>query len=394
LQGYKFAGYRIQEFPSKSKSYLKEIADILIPYEDIIVDDWIKLQYSAWAPHSFSREDLRNMFGNIFNIMLTRMRESKPEQCIDEMEIVGAELANRDFPFEALIMSLHFLEESYLPFLLRNMSEKKMEWLISIDEFFHAALASMATSYFQVHRRVLLDEARIGQVVQQSLLPDIPKRITDLEVEYIYMPAMSKSRVGGDLVDAFLCGDGVVSFIIGDLSGHGVEAAAESVMIRSLFRGYMREGIEVTDTIRRINNVLNIELDEGKFATVLAGIYNGDGNLTLVGAGHPYPMIFSDTCRIIEIDGMALAIESDIEYSSKEVTLIEGDVFVAYTDGLVDARNPGGFFGESRVTDIITKMQGSSSRAIAEKLSDEALRFAGGSIVDDVAILVLRRCFA
>jgi serine phosphatase RsbU (regulator of sigma subunit) len=402
LQGYKFAGYRIQEFPSESKVYLKEIAEILEPYKGEIVDSWLKRQYSAWIPHNFKHNDLYSVFAKIFELMLTHMGEEKPESCLDELEMVGADLATKSFPFEALIMSLHFLEESYLPFLLDNSSENKTGWLISIDEFFHAALASIATSYFRVNRKALLDEARVGQVVQQSLLPDIPRRLTDLDVEYVYLPAMSKSRVGGDLVDVFSIGSNHAAFIIGDLSGHGVEAAAESVMIRSLFRGYMREEVEVEKAVTRINNVLNQELREGKFVTLLAATYDGNGTIRLVGAGHPYPLVAGDRydvgngcgvveCDVVELDGIALAVDDDIDFVSKDIYIGEGDAFVAYTDGLIEARNGREFFGEQRVIDILKEMKGCSSRAIAEKLTDEAIRFAGGNIVDDMAILVLRR---
>jgi hypothetical protein len=391
LQGYKFAGYRIQEFPSESKIYLKEIAEILEPYREEIVDSWLKRQYGAWIPHNFKHNDLYNVFAKIFELMLTHMGNEHPENCLDELELVGADLATRSFPFEALIMSLHFLEESYLPFLLKDSSENRTGWLISIDEFFHAALASIATSYFRVNRKALLDEARVGQVVQQSLLPDIPRRLIDLDVEYVYLPAMSMSRVGGDLVDAFSVDKNEAAFIIGDLSGHGVEAAAESVMIRSLFRGYMREEIEVEEAVKRINNVLNKELREGKFVTLLAATYDGDGTIKLVGAGHPYPLVCSDRCQIVELDGIALAVDDQIDCMSRELHIKEGDIFVAYTDGLIEARNGKEFFGEQRVMDILEDMKGCSSRSVAEKLTDEVIRFAGGNMVDDMAILVLRR---
>jgi serine phosphatase RsbU (regulator of sigma subunit) len=102
-------------------------------------------------------------------------------------------------------------------------------------------------------------------------------------------------------------------------------------------------------------------------------------------------MVCSDSCQVVELDGMALAVDDEIDCTSRELHIKEGDLFVAYTDGLIEARSGKDFFGEQRVMEILSEMKGCSSRAVAEKLTDEAIRFAGGNIVDDMAILVLRR---
>jgi len=386
-----FAGFRIVKFKQKSKDALREVAELLIPHEEEIVEGWISRQFSAWKPPGLKREDLKRVFGDLFHNMLFCMEAGEPEKCIEDLEEAGADLARRNFPYEALIVSLHFLEESYIKFLRDPSHEKMMGWLIELDEFLHAALAAIATSYFLVYRKELLEEAEVGRIVQEGLLPDIPKRVADLEVAYVYLSAGERAKVGGDFVDFLTLDSGKVAFIIGDLSGHGLEAATDAAMIRFLFRGFMHENPDLTGSLARLNHVLKLELETGQFATALAGIYDGSGRLKLVSAGHPSPVLCHDSCRLLEPGGIALAVDEESTYQLSEFSLEKGDLFVAYTDGLIEARSDKGFFGEERVVSVISEVRDAPARAVTEHLRDEALRFAGGKLTDDVAILAIRR---
>ena len=385
-----FAGYRVIEFAKISKKALQEVAELLTPYEQEIVERWIKTQYSAWSPPGITRDELRQIFGGMFHDMLACMRARKPESCVDNLGSVGTELAVRNFPYEALIMSLHFLEESYMPFLLETKLDRTIEWLVGLDEFIHAALASIATAYFQYFRRELLEEAEVSRLVQEGLLPDIPKRLINLEASYIYIPSGERAKIGGDLIDLFELSQEEAAFIVGDLSGHGLEAATDAAMIRYLFRGFMREGYGPAVAMEKLNRVLSTELPTGQFATALAGVYHSSGILKLVSAGHPMPVVCDKECYLLEPSGTMLAVSTDSVYSAQELQLEPGDNFVAYTDGLTEARGEGEFFGEDRVLEVAAGMRNASARAIAEELRDEVLRFTGGRLIDDVAILVLK----
>jgi serine phosphatase RsbU (regulator of sigma subunit) len=262
---------------------------------------------------------------------------------------------------------------------------------LAIDEFLHATLAAIATSYFNAHRAELLDEAQVGRIVQEGLLPVIPRHAADLEIAHIYTPAREHARVGGDFLDFFQVGD-CAAFIIGDLSGHGVEAAAGSVMMRSLFKAFMHENPDPADAMRRLNRVMAKELDIDQFATALAVCYDNRGGATLVSAGHPYPFLCDGAkCSFAKPSGMALAVDSQAAYRSSQIRLQPGGLFVAYTDGLVEARQHGDFFGEKGIVKAVNDVRDTPARAIAEHLVDSSLRHAGGKFDDDVAVLVLRR---
>jgi len=393
MEDYRFAGFRILEFSGASREALQEIAERLLPYERAIVETWVAQQLRAWEPPGFTREALEETFGALLHNILSRLRAGEAERSLDDLQATGAILAAQEFPYEALIMSFHFLEESYMAHLLFPRSDKIMEWLVSMDEFLHAALAALATSYFQAYRRELLAQAEIGRIVQEQMLAHIPKQVADLEVGQAYRSAREGAQVGGDLFDLMPMDAQGAAFIVADVSGKGLEAASDSVMLRSLFRSFLHENPELGDIMARMNHALTAEFDDGDFATAQAGIYQSPGRLLLSSAGHPHPVICNSdgACRFLDTEGMALGIKVGADWLAQEIELEPGALFVAYTDGLLEARGSEGFFGEDRVLATIEEMRNAPARAVADHLLDAAMRHAGGKLSDDVAILVLKR---
>ena len=387
----RFAGYRLIEFSPATRATLAEIAERLIPRRQEILDGWVSRQFATWLPPGLDRGKLGEVFSVVLDDILRGLHAGELEACIDNLERAGSDLASRQFPFSALVISVHFLEESYLPFLLESAAPDPRAWLVGMDEFMHVALAAIASAYFEAYRGELLEQAEVGRIVQEGLLGRVPRRAADLEIAHVYMSAKEQAQLGGDFLDSFNIGAGGIVFLIGDLSGHGLEAAADSVMLRSLFRGFMREQPDLAGAMARLNRVVRSDLDPGNFATALALVYNLGGGLAMVNAGHPYPILCDEACRRVATHDAALAIAEESTYQVKDMTLGPGGVFVAYTDGLAEARGKRDMFGDERILETITRMRDASARAMAEQLIDDAQRHAGGRFSDDVAVLVLKR---
>jgi serine phosphatase RsbU (regulator of sigma subunit) len=391
LDGYKYAGYRVVQFPEETKLALREIAGRLIPDGAAILDGWIERQWEAWEPPGLTRDDLRQVFGEMLSRILKCMRAQRPEDALAELEEYGAVLAGKQFPFEALIVSVHFLEETYLERLLIDADQTR-GLLVAMDEFLHAALAALATSYFRAYRRELLDQAEVGRIVQEGLSAKIPRKAADIEIASIYISAREQAQVGGDFLDYFEIPGKGMSFLVGDLSGHGVEAAADSSMLRSVFRGFMRENPDPADAMTRLNRVLDADLKAGKFATAVSITYDPAGHVDLVSAGHPFPILCEDgKCILLEAKGIPLAVLKHERYTGARFDLKPGALLVAYTDGIIEAKRERELYGEERLVEAISERYGESARTVAEHVVDDAHRFADGKFDDDVAILVLRR---
>ncbi len=391
MEHYRFAGYRVIQFPEESRVALTELAERLIPHTDEIIKTWLELQFSAWQPPVMTRDEISRMFSELFRGVLQRLKAGELEACINDLEESGARLARSDFSYEALIISIHFLEQSYMPFLLNPRSERTQEWLIRMDEFLHVGLAALATSYFEFFRESLIADAEVGRIVQEALFPHLPRKIVGLDVGFIYASATETAQIGGDFLDLFQLGENKVAFVVGDLSGHGLEAAADSAAIRNLFRGFMYDVENLADAVLRLNKTLARELEEFQFATALAGTYEAPGKLTIVNAGNPLPVFSNDGTHFVEQIGLPLAVNYRGSYGQVETDLKPGEVFVSYTDGLLEARSDNGIFGEYRILQSVDEMKDAPARAIADHLKDKAIRFANGRLLDDMAILVLKR---
>ncbi|MBI3944976.1 MAG: serine/threonine-protein phosphatase [Armatimonadetes bacterium] len=391
MEDYRFAGCRIVGFPSESRAALSEVAHRLVPHRREVVGRWVEQQFRTWEPPGIERAQIAHLFGSLWGHMLEAMAAGEPEACLSRLEDAGAVLARRKFPFEALMLSIHFLEESYLPYLLDPRPANLHTWLIRMDEFLHVAIGALATSYFEFHRRELTASAEIGWVIQEGLSPHIPKRFGDLEIGHAYVSATERALLGGDFMELFPISPRKAAFLVGDLSGHGLEAVADAVMIRALFRGLIRETPDLPDVMARLSRILAHELDGEHFATVLAGTCDASGHLELVNAGGPPPVVANGSCSLMEQRGLPLAVDENPQYTRATLDLGRGGLFVAYTDGLVEARRDSDFFGEQRLQDLVVAMRDTPARAVAEHLLDRALAHARGHAADDISIVVLKR---
>lgn len=391
MDDYRFVAGRVVGFPQESRVVLRSVARRLLPHEREIVERWTARQWQVWQPPGFERVDIERLFGRLLRVMLESMAAGEPERCLPRLEETGVMLAKQGFPFEALMLSIHFLEETYAPFLLRPRTRHLRTWLTRLDEFLHVVIAALATSYFRFRRDELTASAEVGWIIQEGLAPEIPPRAGGLEVGHAYISAAERARLGGDFMEVFEVSRAQVAFAVGDLSGHGLEAVAGAVTIRSLFRGLMRERPDVADVVTRLNRILFAELDPEQYASLLAGVFTAEGRVALVNAGAPPPIHCSGGCSLLEQVSLPLAVRSDATYAPREVALHPGDLLVAYTDGLIEARAGGELLGEERVLAAVSDVRDAPARTIAEHLLEAALTYAGGQLTDDITVLVIRR---
>ncbi len=180
-------------------------------------------------------------------------------------------------------------------------------------------------------------------------------------------------------------------FFIGDFSGHGLNAALKSAMIRHFFRAYAREEPDPLSIAFALNRSLIDEFSEGEFVTRIIGMYTASNPLELVIAGHPFPIIMESADSVEARGELPLGIDRSAVYSKVPVELRRGGALVAYTDGLSEARNDSEFFGERRIAGCVKETLRATADAIAENLRQSVLQFSDGALKDDAAILVLKR---
>lgn len=229
--------------------------------------------------------------------------------------------------------------------------------------------------------------------LQRTLLPPSLPHIDGLQAAAYFRP-VSARQVGGDFYDLFGLGDDRWAFFIGDVLGHGVDAAVVTSLIRYTLRSAALHYPDPTSGLAELNSVLLREVAPRRFCTVLFGtIEPVDGGesfrVTLATGGHP-PALLVDPDGGIEAvrpgEGMLVGALPDAVFDVCTVTLRRGQILLFYTDGLIEARLDDLRFDELALSEFVAEHSG---RGLAALMDDIATLAPKLSQRDDIAVLAL-----
>ena len=241
--------------------------------------------------------------------------------------------------------------------------------------------------------RLYQQQTQFAESMQRSLLPRSSPQARGLDVGAVYASS-ARMDVGGDVYDFLELGYGQLAVVLGDVTGHGIDAAADMAMAKFVFRSLAREHSEPGDFLRAANEVVLEEIAEGKFITMLFVTADGkSGDLACASAGHPPPRIVradGGAPEPLGVRGLALGIAEEQEYPAENVRLEPGDTAVLFTDGLLEARRDGELYGEERLDAALLASASLPAQELAEAVVEECRAFAG-ELADDCAVVVVKR---
>jgi sigma-B regulation protein RsbU (phosphoserine phosphatase) len=193
------------------------------------------------------------------------------------------------------------------------------------------------------------DRDLIGEyatVLQRTLLPPSLPDIDGVALASYYRPA-SPRRVGGDFYDVFPLGGTRWGFFLGDVLGHGPEAAIVTSLIRYTLRSAALHYRDLTRGLEELNSVLLREAEPRRFCTVLFGTLEphagGEGfHVTIATGGHePALLLDPISATVDEVrpnGGMLVGALPSVTFAACSVHLRSGQTLLCYTDGLIEAR--------------------------------------------------------
>jgi serine phosphatase RsbU (regulator of sigma subunit) len=241
--------------------------------------------------------------------------------------------------------------------------------------------------------RLYQQQTQFAESMQRSLLPRSSPEARGLDVGEVYVSS-ARMDVGGDVYDFLELGNGQLAVVLGDVTGHGIDAAADMAMAKFVFRSLAREHPEPGDFLRAANEVVLEEIAEGKFITMLFVTADGkSGDLACASAGHPPPRIVRAAGGAPEplgVRGLALGIAEEQVYPAESVRLEPGDTAVLFTDGLLEARRDGELYGEERLDAALLASASLPAQELAEAVVEDCRAFAG-ELADDCAVVVVKR---
>ena len=182
-------------------------------------------------------------------------------------------------------------------------------------------------------------ERRIASALQQGLLPSAPSSPAGMTVAHRYVPA-GASIIGGDLHDIVPLSSGRAALIVGDAMGHGPEAAAVMVQLRTAAHILADLELPPEEILRRLDR-LATGMPAAPFATCIAALVDpASSSCVIAKAGHPPPMLTyanGDT-HVLDLPlGLPIGLGTGT-FEAAKITLPPGATLALYTDGLVESR--------------------------------------------------------
>jgi len=199
--------------------------------------------------------------------------------------------------------------------------------------------------------------------------------------------------VGGDVFDFMELPDGRLAVVLGDVTGHGIDATADMAMAKFVFRSLAREHSEPSDFLAHANEVVVGEIAVGKFITMAYITIEPAGEVLCASAGHPEPRLVhpDGTVTALECRGLALGIDSAQTYEQVRAALPPGGAVVLYTDGVIESRRGRELFGLERMDEVLAAHASQPAQVLADELLKACRTYAGGDLPDDCAIVVIQR---
>ena len=238
-------------------------------------------------------------------------------------------------------------------------------------------------------------EVELALGVQRTLQPE--RREVGLgEISAAGLNELCEDASGDyyDLID--LPGDRI-GVVVGDVSGHGLQAALLMAETRAFLRAYFLTAVTLKQALDLLNDSLVPDLAGGRFVSLFAAtVHTQTGAVEWCNAGHNPPWVCRASGELTSLPGTGrvLGILPDADYGrGAPLVLGPGDVLLAYSDGITESRSPGGeLFGAERLGAALQAAAGRAPVAILDSLREAVSQWTGGARrEDDVTLLAVKR---
>ncbi|WP_344259574.1 SpoIIE family protein phosphatase [Streptomyces sodiiphilus] len=261
---------------------------------------------------------------------------------------------------------------------------------------------------------ISLDNARLytreresALMLQRSLLPQHVPSLPGVRLGYRYVPSSSQSEAGGDWFDVIPLTGGRTAFVVGDVMGHSLRAAATMGRLRTAVRTLAGLGLPPAELLHRVNGLaddLAPGPDEPLMATCAYAVHDpARHSCTIALAGHPPPVLMTSgrdsgswTAAPLDLPtGGPLGVEG-VVFEERELQTPLGAILVLYTDGLIEKRGEDITAGIDRLSALLSTRTTGRTPSL-DALCEEVLAALGirpgengtaRGLADDIALLV------
>jgi sigma-B regulation protein RsbU (phosphoserine phosphatase) len=260
-----------------------------------------------------------------------------------------------------------------------------------------AAQIAIAIENARLYERLAREEQRLerdltmAREVQHHLLPPSCPVLPGAELATKFNPA---HQIGGDMYDFLDYKPPLLFITIGDVSGKGAPAALYAALVSGILRSMAPGEPSPAQMLSAVNHSLNQRRLDAQFVVLSCAQWDDEKRIMRVAnSGLPRPIYcHQGHAHMIEAAGLPLGMFEDVHYDEVTIKASPGDVFVFFSDGIVDASNPDDEqFGRVRIEKTIAKNCNRTAQQIVNALFDAADKFSTGApVFDDQTAVVLK----
>jgi sigma-B regulation protein RsbU (phosphoserine phosphatase) len=260
-----------------------------------------------------------------------------------------------------------------------------------------AAQVAIAIENAQLYEQIARQEKRLerdlamARQLQFRLLPPALPKLSHLDIAAKFVPARA---IGGDLYDFVSYSMSRTAIVVGDVSGKGAPAAIYAALVSGILRSHAPIEPGPAEMLSAVNFSLGERRIDGQFVSLIYAVWD-DRNRTLqvANSGLPRPIYYHDgTIEIIEATGLPLGLFDEADYDELSFRAKPGDMFVFFSDGILDASNKAEeLFGRERVGEIVAANPNASADEVVKLLFKAVAEHASGEeAFDDQTVVAIR----
>jgi phosphoserine phosphatase RsbU/P len=260
-----------------------------------------------------------------------------------------------------------------------------------------AAQVAIAIENARLYEEIARQERRLerdlalARELQMRLLPQTLPKLENLELAAKFVPARA---IGGDLYDFIPYSLSRLGIVIGDVSGKGAPAAIYAALVSGILRSHAPIEPGPAEMLRAVNLSLAERRIEAQFVSLIYAVWDDEHRTLLVAnSGLPRPIhVHAGKNHVIEATGLPLGLFDDANYDEFRFKMKPGDMFVFFSDGILDARNrKGELFGRTRVEKLVLECASKSADCVVNTLFKAAAEHSAGvESFDDQTVVAIK----
>ena len=260
-----------------------------------------------------------------------------------------------------------------------------------------AAQLAIAIENARLYETIARQEQRLerdlalARELQFRLLPHSLPKMQHLDVEAKFVPARA---IGGDLYDFVPYSLSRLGIAIGDVSGKGAPAAIYAALVSGILRSHAPIEPSPAEMLSAVNLSLAERRIAAQFVSIIYAVWDDERRTLLVAnSGLPRPIYYHDgKIEFVEATGLPLGLFDEADYDEFTFKTKPGDLFVFYSDGILDARNRHGHsFGQDRVEAIVASCATKSAECVVSELFNAVAEHAAGTdAFDDQTVVAIK----